>query len=319
MKTTFFNVLTAGCLGLSTLALADSYPLQVTDDRNVTTTLTQPPQRVASISIFAADLMTKLKVPVVALSTRNNKMPVYLNAQLDQVTDLGAAHETNLERLTQAKPDLTIGIKTYTLPVASKIEEVSPFLAYDFNTWADSDRAIKESSRAVNRTLEGQQLNQQFRKLSAEMAAKVANKPSPSALLLWIWADTPVAFYADMHLTPELMSKLNITNVMGLSKQGLMSDVISMEKLLQLDPDHILLFQGDEADLPYHPVWEQLSAYKNGKITRVSDQFVEPHGPIAREWVLKEIAHLFYPQQFSAPTNIPAEARAKPARWAAAN
>lgn len=316
------SLLSVVLMGLATLACAD-YPVTVVDDRDKSVALTAAPQRVAAVSIFGADLLTALRqehnqtAEVVALSTRNHQLPAYLREQLNNIVDLGAAHETNLERLTTAKPDLTIGINLYTQPIAHKIEEVSPFLAFNFITWQDSDRAIAMSAAALNQAAQGQQMNDVFR---ARVAALAEQSPGgKSALFLWVWADTPVAFYEGAHLTTELMQALNVSNAMGKGPQGLTSNVISMEQLLKLNPDSIFVFQGDDAHLPYHPVWSHLKAYKTGNIYRISDQYVEPSGPIARRMVLEEMSHLLYPTIFSAPDNIPADARAKPARWAAAD
>ena len=292
-------------------------PVSVTDDRQVTSILESPPKRVAAISIFGADLMVKLQHPLVALSTRNNSYPSYLKPQLGNLIDLGAAHETNLEMLTKAQSDLTVGIKIYTLPVAKKIEEISPFLAFDFNSWADSDRAIAVTTTALGLAEKGVVLNQSFRKLAKSFSERASNRPQ-NTLLLWFWAGTPVGFHAEKHLTTELISVLNVENVMSKHTDQI-SQVLSMEKILQLDPDSILIFQGGDKKLQYHPVWERLKAYRNQRIYRVSEQYVEPHGPIAREYVLREMAHLFYPLTFPKPSHIPAKASAKFAGWKAAN
>lgn len=295
------------------------YPITVTDDRPAETTLTAIPQRVAAISIFGADLVTRLAAEngkgseVVALSTRNHALPAYLAPQLSDVADLGSAHETSLERLTTAKPDLTIGIRLYTQTVAHKIEETSPFLAFDLNSWQDSDSAIAVASKALNREVRGEQLNRNFRRQVEQLAAQAPG--GQRALFLWIWADTPMAYYSDSHLTPELMTALKADNLMGSDPDGRKAHVLPMEQLYQLNPDVILLFQGDSGPLPFHPVWPQLNAWKNKRIWRVSDQYVEPHGPIARELVLQEMAHLLYPDRFDAPTNLPEAARARPADW----
>jgi len=312
------TALTLSALLISSAARAD-YPVTLTDDRPAETTLTKAPQRVAAISIFGADLVTRLatdspqSAEVVALSTRNHAMPAYLAPQLSEVVDLGATHETSLERLTAASPDLTIGIRLYTQTVAHKIEEISPFLGFDLSTWQNSDNAIATASKALNRGVAGEQMNRDFRRLSEQLAARAPG--GQRALFLWIWADTPMGYYSDGHLTTELMNALKADNLMGSANGNSQADVLSMEQLYQLNPDVILLFQGDSGPLPFHPVWPELKAWKDKRIWRVSDQYVEPSGPIAREMVLKEMAHLLYPDTFESPAALPEAARARQADW----
>ncbi|MCV6588165.1 MAG: ABC transporter substrate-binding protein [Marinobacterium sp.] len=313
-----FSTLTLSALMMCS-AVQAAYPITVIDDRPTTTTLNSAPERVAAISIFGADLVSylastgKSKANVVALSTRNHATPAYLAPYLSKVEDLGATHETSLERLTAAKPDLTLGIRLYTQTVAHKIEEISPFLAFDLNSWQDSDSAIRVASTALDQPASGEQLNRDFRRQVAQLAARAPG--GQRALFLWIWADTPMAYYSDGHLTTELMAALHAENLMGADPDGRKAHVLPMEQLYQLNPDVVLLFQGDSSPLPFHPVWPQLNAWKQNRIWRVSDQYVEPHGPMARELVLKEMAHLLYPDHFEAPAGLPAAARARPADW----
>ena len=292
---------------------ATDFPVSVTDDRPNTLVFEQAPKSVASISVFGADLLAALGQQATGLSTLNHRQSAYLGEQTRQMLDLGEVHETDMELLTELNPDLIIGLRQYTEPFAKKFEEIGQFMAFDLTTYEDSERAIRVVSQAMGSSQQGQTLNQTF---SDQLAHYQQQAPGGvSALLIWHWADTLYAFY-DHYLTTDIMTRLNVHNLMGATPTPELkkpdSTVLSMEKLLRLNPDVILSFTGDNRPISYHPVWQKLKAVKNQRVYRINDQYVMPHGPIARDMVLREMAYLFYPQQFAKPDDIPAEAQAKP-------
>lgn len=304
-------------MGLATNGAASGFPVELVDSRGKTVIIKKEPENVASIAAFGADLMAAFGREVVGVSSMNNKLPLYLQPRLGSTVDLGSAHETNLERLTELKPDLTIGLRTYTEPFQNQFEKIGAFLAYDFISLQDSLDAVVSSSRALGKAANGEQLNQHF---LATLDAYQQHAPGGlSALFIWHWGDIPWTYY-DHHMTVELMRALKVDNALGASPTPKMANphaaVITMEQLLALNPDVILSFQSGDEPIAYHPVWQRLKAVKNNRAYRVGDHYPQVHGPIARELVLKEMAHIFYPDQFSEPEGIPDSARFKPSQFA---
>lgn len=293
-------------------AYSNTFPVTVTDDRNKQVTFEKKPNSVASVSVFGADLLAALGKKATGLSTLNHKESAFLGKQTQRVLDLGEVHETNMELLTELDPDLTIGIRTYTEPFEKKFEEIGKFLAYDLVTYEDSIRAIESAGTALGEQANAIKLNKDFATRLNTYKNKTAG--NLTVAMLWHWGDVPYAFY-DHHLTINIMNELNVTNSIGSSPQPdikkLDSAPISMEKLLKLNPDVIISFKGESGPILNHPVWSKLKAVKNKRAYRVSDQYVMPHGPIARDMVLRELAYLFYPDNFEKPIDIPLDASAK--------
>ncbi|AFJ01563.1 putative ABC-type transporter, periplasmic component [Methylophaga frappieri] len=298
-------------LWFSLSAHSADYPLTITDDRGKQVTFNAQPESIASISAFGADLLAALGKQATGMSTLNHQQSAFLGDTINDMVDLGEIHETNMELLTELNPDLTIGIRTYTEPFEKKFEEIGKFLAFDLVTYADSVESVEAVSAALGEADKGKQLNAEF---ADSLKAHQAKAPGrPSVVFLWHWADVPYGFY-NHHLTMEIVSALQAHNAIGDSPQPdvqpLDSAPVSMETLLQLDPDIIVSFKGDAGPIQNHPVWHRLSAVKNGRAYRVGDQYVMPHGPIARDMILRELAYLFYPDHFPEPADIPAAARA---------
>lgn len=293
------------------------YPVTIVDDRGKSVTFDSQPRSVASVSTFGADLLTALGRKVDGLSTLNNKQSAFLGDATRGTVNLGEVHETNLEVLTTLAPDLIIGLRTYTEPFEKKFEEIGRFLAFDLTTLDDSLRAVTRATAALGESTRGEALNADFLKRLDDYAAQAPG--GVTVALLWHWADVPFAFY-DHHLSTHIMGRLGATNVQGASPTPQLaspdSTAITLESLLSLDPDVIISFRGDDGPFVDHPVWPRLKAVQNGRAWRVGDQYVMPHGPIARDMVLRETAHLLYPSVFPAPADIPAAARASAMRFA---
>jgi iron complex transport system substrate-binding protein len=309
------NITTWGLSFLFSIAClsthAAKYPVTVIDDRNKEVVFDTQPKTVASISVFGADLMAALGERAAGLSTLNHKQSAFLGEELQYIEDLGEVHETNMELLTKIDPDLTIGIRTYTEPFEKKFEEIGKFLAFDMVTYKDSIRAIETVGTVLGKRQSALQLNAKFADQLSEFKEKAPG--GLSVVMLWHWGNVQYAFF-DHHLTVEIMRTLGITNSFGESPnkniKKMDSAPLSMEALLKLDPDIIISFKGEDGPVLNHPVWSRLSATINGRVYRIGDQYVMPHGPIARDMVLREVAYLFYPEYFPQPTDIPENARA---------
>ena len=292
---------------------AQTYPLSIMDDRKQTVVIAKQPKSVAAISVFGADVMQSLGRQAVGASTLNQSRTLFLGDSAQKMVNLGEVHETNMEVLTELNPDLIIGLRIYTEAHAKKFEEIGDFVAFDLIDYDDSLSAVARLTEALGEAAKGQQMNADFEKQIGEYHQQADGQLS--TLFLWYWDESAYAFY-DHHLVMDLAQRLKVKNLFGPSPTPEMKNPfaapISMEKILQLNPQTIIVFKGGDAPISEHPIWPRLQAYQNNRVYRVADHYVMPHGPIARSMVLREIAHLYYPQQFAAPQDIPVAARAKP-------
>lgn len=296
---------------------AQDYPRTVVDDRNKSVVIERRPASVASISTFGADVLTSLGRKVDGLSTLNDKQSAFLGNATAGTVNLGEVHQTNLELLAKLAPDLIIGLRTYTEPFEKKIEESGAFLAFDLVTLDDSLSAVERTTRALGEEDRGAALNADFLARLDEYASQAPG--GVSVVFLWVWAEVPYAFY-NHYLTTHIMGRLGAENVHGDTPTPQLkspdSSAITMEALLRLDPDVIIAFKGDDGRFAGHPAWARLKAVKSGRAWRVGDQYVMAHGPLARDMVLREMAHLLYPDRFPAPDDIPEAAHARPMTFA---
>lgn len=302
-------------LALAAPALAQDFPITVRDDRGQDVTVQAAPERVASLGVFGADLMKALGRAAVGTTTYSGELPAYLGARPGDMADLGLEPQPNLERLTMLRPDLIIGIRRYTEPWAESFAPIAPYIAYDLLTPQDSRRAVASASQALGAGAQGARMNADHQALLDDLGARAPG--GVSAVFLWLWQDTPFAYY-DHVMPASFLGPLKATNAMGANPTPELTEnfggPVSYEDLLAMDPDVLIIYRAEGNAYPDHPALRRMRAVREGRAWHVGYQYSQPAGPVARDIVLREMAHLLYPQTFPDP-DLPAGVGAEPLKF----
>jgi iron complex transport system substrate-binding protein len=281
-------------------AFAQSAPdTAVVDDRGVTVQVPTQPKRIASISYFADDVAFALGIkPVATTYMTAGREPAYLLGLTSKLQQIGQRAKPSLELLTQAKPDLIVAIRRYTMGNAAQLQAIAPYVAYNMELLDESDREIAELSKLLGKPERGQQLNADFHKDLADFTAKAPKATHPRFVIMWGGA-TPFAFHTE-NTAASIVAALGGDNIVGPKTPGGPFGMdLSLESLLEKDPEVIFVYDsGPDRPHESNPIWSQLSAVKNKHVYYVGDEWVETNGPIARQMVLKEAAHFLYPDTF---------------------
>lgn len=303
----------SACIGL-TLALAtgaaraDDQKVAIVDDRGVTVEVPAQPKRIASISYFADDIALALGIkPVASTYMTAGRQPDFLLGLTAGMKQIGQRAKPNLELLSEAKPDLIIAIRRYTVGNAKQLENIAPYVAYNMELLEESDKEIAEISKLLGQPERGQQLNADFRKNLKDFADKAPKDKHPRYMIMW-GGTTPFAFHTE-NTSASIVSAIGGDNIAGPKTPGGEFGIdLSLETMLEKDPEVIFVYDsGPDRPHESNPIWSQLSAVKNNRVFYVGDQWVETNGPIAREIVLREAAHYLYPDTFPA-VDVRAEA-----------
>lgn len=306
---TFFSA-----LGLSAILMAgaaqaeEGKKVSIVDDRGVTVEVPAQPQRIASISYFADDVALALGIkPVASTYMTAGREPDFLLGLTSEMKQIGQRAKPNLELLSEAKPDLIIAIRRYTVGNAAQLQNIAPYVAYNMELLEESYSETAALSKLLGKPERGEQLNTDFRKHLAEFAAKAPKDIHPRFMIMWGGA-TPFAFHTE-NTSASIVAAIGGDNIPGPKTPGGEFGIdLSLETMLEKDPEVIFVYDsGPDRPHESNPIWSQLSAVKNNRVFYVGDQWVEANGPIAREIVLREAAHYLYPDTFPA-VDVRAEA-----------
>lgn len=297
-----------GVLAAAPASADSATTLSIIDDRGATVEVPINPMRIASISYFATDVALALGIkPVATTYMTANREPDFLLGLTKQIKQIGQRAKPNLELLSEAKPDIIVAMRRYTIGNAEQLQKIAPYVAYNMELLDESDREIAELSKVLGKPERGNELNATFRKHLAEYSARAPKDVHPRFQIMWA-GDTPWSFHTE-NTTASIVAALGGDNIAGSMRPGGPFGVdISLETMLEKDPEVIFVYDsGPDRPHENNPIWQQLSAVKNGRVFYVGDQWVEANGPIAREIVLKEAAHYLYPDTFPA-VDVKAEA-----------
>ncbi|XNY04732.1 ABC transporter substrate-binding protein (plasmid) [Sinorhizobium meliloti] len=295
----------------------DGKTLTITDDRGVKVEVPLQPKRIASISYFADDVALALGIkPVASTYMTAGREPDFLLGLTAGMKQIGQRAKPNLELLSEAKPDLIVAIRRYTVGNAPQLEKIAPYVAYNMELLDGSDREIAELSRILGNPERGLQLNKEFREHLAEFAAKAPKDVHPRFAIMW-GGETPFAFHTE-NTAASIVAAIGGENIAGnMTPGGEFGVDLSLETMLEKDPEVLFIYDSGP-DRPHedNPIWQELTAVKNKRVFYVGDHWVETNGPISREIVLREAAHYLYPDVFpvvdvraEAAKIVPAEAQ----------
>ncbi|ANP86296.1 ABC transporter substrate-binding protein [Rhizobium leguminosarum] len=306
---TFFSALGLAAMLMGAAAQAEEgKKVSIIDDRGVTVEVPAQPKRIASISYFADDVALALGIkPVASTYMTAGREPDFLLGLTSGMKQIGQRAKPNLELLSEAKPDLIIAIRRYTVGNAAQLQNIAPYVAYNMELLEESYSETAALSKLLGKPERGEQLNADFRKHLAEYAAKAPKDVHPRFLIMWGGA-TPFAFHTE-NTSASIVAAIGGDNIPGPKSPGGEFGIdLSLETMLEKDPEVIFIYDsGPDRPHESNPIWSQLSAVKNNRVFYVGDQWVETNGPIAREIVLREAAHYLYPDTFPA-IDVKAEA-----------
>lgn len=275
--------------------------LAVKDDRGVEVTIQAVPQRVAAVSYLGVDTALALGIkPVATTYMTAGRDPDFLLGLTKGMKAIGQRAKPNLELLAEAKPDVIIAMKRYTIGNAPQYEKIAPYIAYNGELISQSYREVADISKILGKPELGEKLNADFKRHLEEFAAKAPKNSHPRFQIMWA-GDTPFSFHTE-NSAASIVAALGGDNIVGpVQKDGKFGMEVSLETMLEKDPEVIFVYDsGPDRPHENNPIWQQLSAVKNKRVHYVGDQWVETNGPIAREIVLREAAHYLYPETFPA-------------------
>lgn len=300
-----FNICSISLIALlATTGIAQADPLTMMDDRGEIVTIENQADQIAAVSLFGADLAVALDEKVVATTyLTKDTLPVFLEEELKDVAKLGSRSAPNMEVLTQQKPDMIVALRRYSEGSADEFNEIAPYYAVHTESFVDSLDAVAKVSYMMGRKDDGMKMNEQFLEDIELFNEKIGDqKGEKTFLFLWGSGTAPWAYYDD-YATVAIMNSLGVKNPIGTNPtphdRNNFAYEMNLEQMIKIDPDFLVIFdRGPDQPFLTNPIWSELKAVKNNKVFFVGDHWMASHGPIARQMVLNEAAHMFYPELF---------------------
>ncbi len=270
----------------------------VTDAMGHEVTVPEEPKRV--IASYLEDYLVALDItPVAQWSVADGaSVQGYLQDSLKDVPTL--PHDLPLETVASFEPDLLL-MDSAGMVEGNKYDQYSKIAPTyvvgeaENNDWRDE---LKRVGEVFGKEEEADQVLEDYEKKAEETKQQVQESiGDESVAAIWLVGDT---FYV---VNDQLSAGDVLYNDLGLTKPNVVKEIadkstanwseISLEKLAELDADHIFLINsdGDGAKKLQDNIWQNIPAVKNGNIYEYSADKTSwlYTGPVANTKMLKDI------------------------------
>jgi iron complex transport system substrate-binding protein len=268
----------------------------MTDGLGNEVTIPANPERI--IGSYLEDYLVALGVKPVAQWTVKNGVQVYLQDSLKDIPTI--PFDLPYEAVTSFNPDLHL-IGTASQVEGGKYEEyakISPTYVIGDETMADWRKALLKIGEVLNKSDEAQKVLEDYDKKAAEAKAKLqASVPGESVAALWLIQksffvvsdklSSGAVLYQDLGLeVPEVVKEISAASEFSWNS-------ISLEKLAELDADHLILINSDAdtgSEALKDPIWQSIPAVKNGNVHEFSRETSWLYyGPIASSQIIDNV------------------------------
>jgi iron complex transport system substrate-binding protein len=232
--------------------------VSVVDDRGLTLTLAQPPQRIVSLLPSLTETLCELQACARLVGTdRFSNWPASVRA----LPKLGGLEDTQIERIVALKPDLVV------LAVSSRaVDRLAalglPVLALEPRNAVDTRRSIERLAQALGTPAAGPALVAQ---LEARINAAAARVPQAwrGQRVYFEVAANPYAAGASSFVG-ELLTRLGLANIVpaGLGP----FPQLNPEFVLRAQPGLVMASQAALADMHKRPGWSALLALQQSHV-----------------------------------------------------
>ncbi len=250
-------------LAITFTLISTAHALQITDDRGVTVTFTQPPQRIVS-------LLPSLAETVCALGQCQRLVGVdrYTNypASVQKLPQVGGGLDPNIEAIVALKPDVVL--MATSSRAGERLQSLGlKVVALEPTTHADVQRIL----RTVGQLLGVDNAPQVWRGIDAGVTAAAQSMP-PSARAMRVYFEVNEGPFAagEASFIGETLTRLGVKNIVP-AKLGAFPR-LNPEFVVRADPDVILISDRSVQALTQRPGWSTMRALRQGQVCQFSSQ-----------------------------------------------
>ncbi|WP_224723820.1 ABC transporter substrate-binding protein [Paenibacillus vietnamensis] len=262
------------------------------------------PERIVVLTNEGTEALLALGVkPVGAVkSWTGDPWYEHIKADMEGVTVVGDESQPNMELIASLKPDLIIGNKLRQEKVYAQLEAIAPTV-FSETLRGEWQSNFKLYAEALGKSEEGDKVIANYDSRTADFKAKAGDKLNQKVSVVRFMAGK-TRIYLEDTFTGLAFSKLGITRPDSQQNyKDTFVEEITKERLPEVDADLLFYFTyetGDgkgtemEQEMLKDPLWQSLSAVKNGKAIKVDDAIWNTAGGvIAANLMLDELYKIY--------------------------
>ncbi len=231
--------------------------LQVTDDRGVTVTLSQSPQRIVSLLPSLTETVCELgRCDRLVGVDRYSNFP----ASVQKLAQVGGGLDPNIEAVVALKPDVVLMAKSSR--AGERLEALGvKVVALEPKTHADVQRVMLK----IGQLLEVPDALRIWRAIDAGVSAAAQSLP-PSARSVRVYFEVNQGPYAagEASFIGQTLTRLGVKNIVP-AKLGPFPK-LNPEFIVRANPDLIMIGQSNANGLQIRPGWQSIRALREQRV-----------------------------------------------------
>ncbi|UIO42435.1 ABC transporter substrate-binding protein [Brevibacillus brevis] len=264
------------------------------------TEITGDPKRVVALEYSFVDGLWELGVTPVGIAQDKDKDVEGLIGKKIEYTPVGTRQQPSLEVISSLQPDLIIGDLNRHKDIYKDLQKIAPtiILKSRNSTYQENLSSFATIGEALNKQKEAEQRLIKHKEIIAEFKKKVQAGDSRKVMLGVFRADS-LSAHGAKSFDGELLEMIGIKNAIQDAPEPTVK--ISLEQMVQWDPDVIFLAEADDALLnewKQNPLWNNITAVKNHEVHKVNrDLWTRYRGLKSAERIVEEAVNLLYSKE----------------------
>ncbi|MCP2260921.1 iron complex transport system substrate-binding protein [Streptoalloteichus tenebrarius] len=258
------------------------------------------PRRVVVLDTGELDSVLALGItPVGAVTTEvSSDFPAYLKDRLRDTKRVGTIPEPNLDKITEARPDLILSNKVRHAQLYDKLSQIAPTVFADQigATWKET---FLLDAEALGKKDEAEKLLGQYRDRARQVGQQLGDPATKKvSAVRFVTGSQTIRAYTPNSFLGTVLADTGVSRPQSQQGQKVFQDV-SRENIGQLDGDVLLYASfGDpeksgEKTVTEMPQWKSLGAVQAGKAHRVDDDhFYVGLGLLAANKILDDLKNI---------------------------
>ncbi len=256
------------------------------------------PKHIISLFPAATDYLLALGIVPDAASSNeegSDQFPTYLSDRLEGKENIGWQVDLNLESILATDPDLIVG-QDFMGDSFESLSKIAPTLfaekVKDEQGIIRMKTSLLQLGDMLDKTEEARKVIEDYEKQAAEALEKIKQAIGDETVMFLRLSDKEVRYYSKRNYE-VLYDDLALQAPPSIPDPAESMEVISLEALPSINPDHIFLLSSDPeetSELQKTAVWKNLKAVQNNHVYLVDYGlwFQGPGGPIGQSKIIEE-------------------------------
>ena len=268
------------------------YPLTLTDSFGGEVTLDKAPEKVVSVAPNMTELVYKLGAGNMLVGRTD--YCDYPEEALN-VESIGTLRTPDIEKIISLEPDLVLTSTHFNEENAQKLESagIKVLSLYEENNVDGVYTMIDTLGKALNKQTEAEETVKEMKATIEDTTKKIEGLEKPKVYYVVGFGEYGDFSAPENTFVGQLIKLAGGDNIVPASD----SWAFSLEKLIEADPEIIVVKKGDKENFMSTPGYSDLSAVKNGKVYEIDNNLLDRQGYRNAEGV-KVLAEIFYPEAF---------------------